>query len=325
MRKLLTFLVALGAAVFAVVSPASAQMMMTGAGSSFVPPHYQGPGDISVNGVVGAAQWWGFWSSARCWNAAYGTSHGAAMNLADQALANPITINCLSSGFVDVASINTWVTAHSVTTIFVTKLYDQTGSGHHLDTTGGTNANPSLTVSGLNGLPVMNFVQGISSVTTRLQTTSATLSFSQPDTFGAVAIRTVVGANGTPDGVIGTSNSGAVLGFRNVVANTAQILAGGTNAFFTANDNAWHAMNALFSGASSFDNIDGTDNATVSNIGTTGLSTSNFAMGASNAAHLQGKVAEGFVITSTSSPTDRGNLCHNQSSATFGYNLGFTC
>jgi hypothetical protein len=61
------------------------------------------------------------------------------------------------------------------------------------------------------------------------------------------------------------------------------------------------------------------------NIGTVGLSASSFVMGDNNGVHLVGKISEGFVITATSSSTDRGNLCHNASSATFGYNLGFTC
>jgi hypothetical protein len=53
MRKLLTFLIALGAIVFAVGSPVSAQMMTTGVGSivHFVPgSSYIGPGNIAFNG-----------------------------------------------------------------------------------------------------------------------------------------------------------------------------------------------------------------------------------------------------------------------------------
>ena len=58
MRKLLTFLIALAAIVFAVVSPAFAQvggLMFPGPGHGHGSTAYSGPGDI----VSGASAWWG--------------------------------------------------------------------------------------------------------------------------------------------------------------------------------------------------------------------------------------------------------------------------
>src|SRR3954462_605040 len=81
---------------------------------------YTGPGDV----VSGAFAWFGL----RGYTAAYSTGSNPAVDLVDQAGANPITINILSNGRLDVASINSWVTANSVSTIKVAKLYDQSGN-----------------------------------------------------------------------------------------------------------------------------------------------------------------------------------------------------
>jgi hypothetical protein len=263
-------------------------------------PRYQGPGDITIN--ASSANWWVFLSSARAFNAFYAVAQGPLMDLADQSLANPITIRCLPSGFADVGALRSWVATNSVSTIQVTKLYDQSGSGRHFDTIGGANY-PTLTVNGLNGLPVMNFS---ASPSTGLRTSAVNLSFSQPATMGTVAMRTTAGSSSTPDAAIGTSNPGSILGFQSGVNNKACINAGTANFVAAANDGVWHALGGLFSGVSSALTVDGTDNlSSPTNIGTVGLSSSAIAIGDGNAVHLIGKVAEAWVVTSVSTPTDR--------------------
>jgi hypothetical protein len=210
---------------------------------------YQGPGDITIN--ASSANWWVFLSSARAFNAFYAVAQGPLMDLADQSLANPITIRCLPSGFADVGALRSWVATNSVSTIQVTKLYDQSGSGRHFDTIGGANY-PTLTVNGLNGLPVMNFT---ASPSTGLRTSAVNLSFSQPATMGTVAMRTTVGSSSTPDAAIGTSNAGSILGFQSGVTNKACINAGTANFVAAANDGVWHALGGLFSGVSSALNL----------------------------------------------------------------------
>lgn len=108
---------------------------------------YTGPGDV----VSSATSWWGLWG----YNAAYATGSNPAIDVVDQAGANPLTVNILANGQLDVASINTWVTANSVSTIRVTKVYDQVSTRH---LTQATLANmPSLNLTGINSKPAMQF------------------------------------------------------------------------------------------------------------------------------------------------------------------------
>jgi hypothetical protein len=106
---------------------------------------YTGPGDI-VSGAM-------FWYGLRGYTAAYSTGSNPAVDLVDQSGANQITINILSDGTLDVASISAWQTAHSVTTTKLKTLYDQSGfTGQNL--TQSTVANmPELRLSQIGSLP----------------------------------------------------------------------------------------------------------------------------------------------------------------------------
>lgn len=110
---------------------------------TLVGPSYTGPGDI-VSGAVG---WWGL----RAYNAAYATGSNPAIDIQDQAGANPLTVNITSAGLLDYAAINAWVTAHSVSGIRVTKLYDQTGGsiGHLVYAGGFESVRLNLSAAGL--------------------------------------------------------------------------------------------------------------------------------------------------------------------------------
>lgn len=210
---------------------------------------YQGPGD-----VVSGARAWG--SPARAYNAAYAANvTKPAMDLLDQAGANPVTINILSTGFVDLAAISAWVTAHSVTTIKVTKLYDQTGNGFHWSNA--TLASmPALTLLALNGLPALTFTSAANAF---LATTTGITQL-QPFTFVAAAKRTtnfttiqsMMGWTSSPNGQLEFTAS----------ANTVAITADGTS-FVTqgsVTDNAFHAIQGISSGASSVIAVDGVEN-----------------------------------------------------------------
>ena len=125
-----------------------------------------------------------YWSTARAYNATAAAGLFPIMDLVDQTGAHPVTINLLANGRVDVAAINTWVTANSVTTIKVKQLYDQSSNGWHVSQA--TLANmPVLKLShpGLGGntnLPVMDFVDSSSmtlvSGATGLSSTNGTFS-----------------------------------------------------------------------------------------------------------------------------------------------------
>jgi hypothetical protein len=232
------------------------------------------------------------------------------MDLQDQAGANPITIHILSTGFADVASINTWVAAHSVTTIKVAQLYDQSGNSRHL-TQATLAPMPQLTVSGLNSLPVLLCPSG-----TTVMTTAGTFTVASPMTFSAVAERT---ANFTTPGAIIGANNGNIYIAAATVANKFQIN-GATEQDVSATDSVWHAFQALANGASSFTNLDGSDAAAAGSIGANAWNTQSIRIiRSAGGTQFNGNIAEMGLWAATSTSTDRGNLYTNQH-GTNGYN-----
>jgi len=231
------------------------------------------------------------------------------MDLQDQAGANPITINVLTTGFVDLTAIANWVAAHSVTTIRVPKLYDQTGNGGHF-TTATLSQMPILTLNSLNGLPSIASTTGGA---TRL--TGPTITQAQPYTFSSVAIRTSVPASATT--AIASSTVAVGLGWN--TANLATMIAGNSlNA--TANDNVWHSMQGMGNGASnSAINVDGSD--LTGNAGTTAMGGALRICVNSSGTFLNGNIIEAGFWPIASAVTDRVNISANQHSSTFGYNF----
>jgi hypothetical protein len=109
---------------------------------------YTGPGDV----VSGAFAWYGL----RGYTAAYSTGSNPVLDIVDQAGANQLTVNILATGRLDVASISAWVTANSVSTIKVKRMYDQTGNARHMNQA--TLANmPVLNLTGFGSLPAVVF------------------------------------------------------------------------------------------------------------------------------------------------------------------------
>jgi hypothetical protein len=193
---------------------------------------YTGPGDI-VSGSIG------WWSCARAYSAAFAAGGTPIMDLVDQAGANSIAINILSTGFVDTAAISSWVTAHSVTTIRVTKLYDQTGNGLHA-----TNATlatmPALTLNTLNGLPVVTFVLSRGD---RLNT--GTITQAQPFSMTGVSRRTASFV--TESGILGATPTQIDI-MHNSTGNVS--LRSGSTFSATAANSTWHSIAGVFNGAS---------------------------------------------------------------------------
>jgi hypothetical protein len=138
-----------------------------------------------------------------------------------------------------------------VTTINVTKLYDQTGNGLHA--TQGTLASmPTLVLSPVTGLgvgcPAIMF-----NGSQFLATAASFPAVNQPLSFSSVAIRT---SGSTDAGTIAASSGNdPEMIFR--TANLVAVFAGGTAATQTQTDNVWHALHGVFNGASSLMNVDG--------------------------------------------------------------------
>jgi hypothetical protein len=129
---------------------------------------YVGPGDITSAWTA----WWGL----RAYSAAYAA--GVSKPCCDVKRASDSTtqtINILSNGDFDVASLNTFINA---TTGNVTKWYDQTGHGHHLSNSGG----PTIVTSGsgltnVNNTAVLNQFDNFGQLDY-----TGTVSFTQPYT-----------------------------------------------------------------------------------------------------------------------------------------------
>lgn len=209
---------------------------------------YVGPGDIN-----GAAFIWG---GLRAYNAAYATGSNPSVDLVDQLGLNPITINILSNGNLDNASIAAWVTAHIVTTIKVAKLYDQTGGGRHwTQSTLLFMPNLVLNPSGLGSGKYAIFFNDSPALLTTL-----TLTIAQPYTLSLVAQQP---SNPNTGVMFLDDSSGAqyIMGVNDWIPFIAATYS------VTAADAAFHAAQSLFNNASSGTYLDGS--LTSGSVGTT--------------------------------------------------------
>lgn len=235
--------------------PGPGTVHSTGGGS------YTGPGDVQSGAV-----WWG---GLRGYAAAYATGTNPAVDLADQAGGNPITINIKSDGTLDVAAIATWVAAHSVTTIRIATLYDQSGGGNNAVQAALANM-PQLVLGPITGLasnrPTITF-NGGSFIETGLISGA---DLAQPITMSAVAIRT---SGTTAGGMIGGVGGGSNPELLFDTANNAGVYSGSAVVDAAQTDNAWHAFQGVTNGASSLVNVDGVDGST-GNSGSSGLTRS---------------------------------------------------
>ncbi len=216
----------------------------TGGGGGYI-----GPGDIS------AASWWG---GLRGYSSAYSTGSNAAIDIVDQAGANLLTVNVLSNGTLDVASIATWVSVNSVTTIKVTKLYDQSGGGlHGVQAT--LAAMPVLVLGPITGLASNRPSLQFAGAQAMISSNRSAGTLNQPFTLSTVSNRT--GNTAAFQGIMALGNAVA-LGFD----STARVVssAGGASAFgVSAANNAWHSFQGVFNGANCLVNTDGIDGSIV--------------------------------------------------------------
>lgn len=254
-------------------------------------PAYVGPGD-----VVGSANF--FWG-LRAYNAAsIGNNIVDIIRASDSATQTFVSV---AGGGVDIASITTFLAA---TTGKVTRLYDQIGTNHLVQATDA--ARPTFTLNGGNNLPCVTFAGA------QKLTGVANLSAIQETTQSAVARRT--GDFSANSAIFGSADFDTVIFFAG--ANELKIYANGTDLPATAADNAWHAINGIFTdaGTSSSVTIDGaTTSGTIGN-DAFGQSTTAPQMGQATGANfpLTGGVREVIVYTGNKTGTQVTNLDSNQ-------------
>jgi hypothetical protein len=215
---------------------------------------YTGPGDI----VSGALSWYGL----RGYNAAYATGSNPCVDIKDSSVLNAATINILSNGNFDVATLNTWIGLHG--TAYITKLYDQSGNGIHLTPTANPPTAPTIAVSptGItSGLAVV-FSNGFA------LTNGAAFTQAQPLSISSVVRGPASGSYSYLMQSTGNFSAGTVAG-----SNQVFIYAGSAVQTATASDDHFHAVQYLVNAGSTTINVDGSTTSPGSP-GTTGISSS---------------------------------------------------
>lgn len=195
---------------------------------------YAGPGDV----VAGAAAWWGLRAYTL---ASIGVN---AVRLRESGGNTEADFPTIAGGGLDLAAISSFKGANN---LFVVRLYDQTGNG--FDVAQGTAASqPGFTLSGLGALPIMSFGGQLFSSGSLAGFSAGTASLSvalKNNTFSAAA------------GVFGTASPSSPEIYHSA-SNTISLY-DGTTLSGTGNDNAWHAVQGVFSGSSGVIAIDGTE------------------------------------------------------------------
>jgi hypothetical protein len=156
------------------------------------------------------------------------------------------TINVLSDGTLDLASVATFIGLHGA--VAVSKLYDQTGNGLHL-VAGGVAARVPLTLTAIGTRPAMTF-DGSNNFL-------AGSGFTQLQPF---TISVVQNQNGASTGglFVHTGDTGLYGGGTNLL----QLYAGAA-ADVTATNNSWISVHAKFNGSSSLCLINGTSSTSL--------------------------------------------------------------
>ena len=331
MRKLLTFLIALGAVAFAVVSPASAQGFNGGGFNvglgPFAAATYVGPGDITFNGS--AANVKEFWSCARAVNAAHASTATSLCDLVQSPSgASPGTavgtLRATTTGFVDLSayfagSVTPAAACAAITGgCSVSNAYGQIG-GIGNATNAANATQPLLVFSGLGGLPVMNCTAA-----NCILATTGSFTQAQPFVMAAVYIRNPTAT--TTGQIVGGGTSTTALDSNTTgTASRFYCIATGGGAFVTATDVIWHGAIALFNGTTtSFLNVDGVNSSSLS-CGTGGLSAEAIRLfrGPAGVNQMDGSIAEAMIVGGTAITTsDFTNWFNNANSAANGYNGG---
>lgn len=265
---------------------------------------YAGPGDI----VPGAVYWYGL----RGYSAAYAApGTNCAVDIEDQAGGNLFTcVHILSSGDLDVATISAWVAAHSVTTIYAVKLYDQSGNGAHITTASGLTANPTIALNAIGSKPALAYAGGqAQGATVTTQSQPATIS-------GAIKINT-----GSSGGLAGVFSPNTTFG---PGGNAGQIIIGGIGggggSFVSDTFGTFKVYQGVYNDNASSIKVDAGAPTVFSSgqVGTSGLGTLNLVGADTNSTFLTGNILDIGWWPSAISPTNQG-LLNAQSHAYWGF------
>jgi hypothetical protein len=256
------------------------------------PPAYTGPGDYAT-----ARAFWGL----RGYSAAYSTGSNPAIDvIKSDGTGGTTTINILADGSLDVATISGLGYA-----VVVSKVYDQTGNGHHMVQT--TNANrPALSLAVFGALPAMAGLVASDTHFTSIGGGSLP-SAAQPYFVSFVAKRT--GNTSALNTVLSTQSGNSLSGFNSASGST--YMYSGAVVGTSATENALHSIHDLFNGASSEFVVDGGAASTV-NPGADAGGLIAHLMSDPSLRSLQGYLCEASFYTTPPSSGARTSLATNE-------------
>ncbi|HKU52237.1 MAG TPA: arabinofuranosidase catalytic domain-containing protein [Nitrospira sp.] len=253
---------------------------------------YTGPGDVFAFDA---------WGGVRAYSQSYAASCGNAFDLRRASDNATMTAKVKTTGALDDALISSWASGSN---IFISKIYDQTGGGHHWSQA--TNSNqPQLFLSGgPGGFPYWQVSSSAQQISSGNNTPSS------PTTLTVVGNR----VSGTDPGVLISIDSTTRNSIRGgtLTANQWQLVGGGGGSIQVAgtNDNTWHNAIGVINGASSVFMIDGTDHTgTTTSSSTTGVSF----FPSTAASTMTIRISEGgWKIAGAASGTERTDLSNNE-------------
>ncbi len=197
---------------------------------------YVGPGDV----VSGASAWWGLRAYS---NATIGSN---AVRLRENGGNTESDFATIAGGGLDLAAIATFKGANS---LFVTKLYDQTGGGRDLTQVVAA-SQPPFTLAVLGSYPAIDATTG---ATSWVLTCATPLALVQPYSISGVLqvtnskdMQYFFDQNNFPQVRPNFTGSGTLLLFAGSLFSVTMAL------------NTWHAVQTVYNSASSDGNIDGT-------------------------------------------------------------------
>jgi hypothetical protein len=335
LRKLLTFLIALGAIVFAVAAPSHAawiksaqpfELYLQPVGGVFLfvnrpTSTYVGPGNISLGGATANVKV--YISCARVLNTAKATTATPMCDLVDSAA--PTTILCTlhgtPSGFVDLSTAGCGGTtpaalcaARTGGVCNILTAHDQSGSGLFGDFTQTTAADqPFLTFSALNGLPSITCTTTVQCILS--STVAGTLA--PPFSISAVGVH---GNSTVPGPILAAGTSTTEMAWNGLNPSTLTC-EGSSGIVGTSSDTAFQGMTCQY-GTSASVNINGASVATGST-GTGGFSAEALRIFRSQGGihQGQGQILELMINAAQTTSTDLNNLFVNMNGPN-GYNGG---
>lgn len=269
-------------------------------------------GALDINGSAFV-----FWST-RCGATAY---TGNVVDIWDGATGNTTEtlVTCSAGGTLNTGSPTALATTCTVS-CRAKFVYDQSGANNcagACDLTQATNANrPLVTISCLSGKMCLAFDGSVSCM-------NVTLAGAQAQAYTATTVFNRTGGVTTLAAIFGNNSGNNLQLGGNSSANQVYAFSGSAVQTATANDNASHAMQTLFNGASSSFYIDGSLTNMAGSPGASSIAAANIGIGSQNTCGGNFWTGNWFEtgVWNGDKSANNSTMNSNQHSATSGWNF----